>query len=264
MSVDDLFVLNRFLSTTGELLHYLEVRQRAAGFPAALIFDEIDHLGAYISRNRFDMDIEKHLKKADFMWVDSFCDVVDQHFEGENWETSPAPRPLFPDELATMLATLDERRPAGWLMMDSLIRDLSSGARNAMAETLAKLWPTLQKHPARRFLMGDEQPIEIWMCRDGMEPTNPEMQRSAQISCLAVNKPQLAVLVLSFLPTGGIANVVCHRVGAPTVLQIDYPELVGEAEHRCTTIRLADGRNHLQSGSRQGRRDKRDSRQRGR
>jgi hypothetical protein len=56
MSVDDLFVLGRFLPTTGELVHYLEVRQQVAGLPGALLFDEIDHLGGYISKNRFDMD----------------------------------------------------------------------------------------------------------------------------------------------------------------------------------------------------------------
>jgi len=110
MSVDDLFVLNRFLPTTGELLHYLEVRQRAAGFPAATIFDEIDHLGAYIGRNRFDMDIEESLKKTDVIWMDSFSDVVDRHFEGPDWETSPVPHQPFLEELAAVLGALDARR----------------------------------------------------------------------------------------------------------------------------------------------------------
>ncbi|MGI4800324.1 MAG: hypothetical protein ACRYG8_41085, partial [Janthinobacterium lividum] len=62
MSVDDLFVLNRFLPTTGQLIHYLAVRQQVAGLPKALLFDEIDHLGAYISRNRFDIDLREQSK----------------------------------------------------------------------------------------------------------------------------------------------------------------------------------------------------------
>jgi hypothetical protein len=264
MSVDDLFVLNRFLPTTGELLHYLEVRQRVAGFPAATIFDEMDHLGAYIGRNRFDMEIEEHLKEVDVLLMDSFCDVVDRHFEGHDWETSPVPRQQFPEELAAVLAALDARRPPGWLMMDSLIRDQGGGGRDAIAETLAKLWPTLHSHPARRFLLDAESPIEIWMCRDGMEPSEPEVRRSGQIGCLVANKQRVAILVLSFVPTGGIADVACRYIGAPTVLQVDYTELAHEAERRRTMVRPTDDRNGRRSGGRPGPRNKRGSRGKGR
>lgn len=237
MSVDDLFVLNRFLPTTGDLLHYLEVRQRTAGFPTAMIFDEIDHLGAYIGQNRFDMEIEKRLKQADLLWMDSFCDIVDRHFEREDWDTHPVPRQSFPQELTAVLAALDERRPKGWLMMDSSIRDRSSDARQTIADALADPRTTLQARPVRRFIAGGEAPIEICMCRNGMEPTKPDTHRSGQISCLAANKPHVLVLVLSFLPNGKIVNVACHRASAPTVLQIDYPELATEAERRRAMIR---------------------------
>ena len=88
MSVDDLFVLKRFLPTAGQLFHYLDVRQQVAGIPKALLFDEIDHLGAYISRNRFDEDIREQLRKADMVTWDSFSDIVDQHFEGLDWDTN--------------------------------------------------------------------------------------------------------------------------------------------------------------------------------
>ena len=260
MSVDDIFVLNRFLPATGELLHYLEVRQIAAGYPAATIFDEMDHLGAYISRNQFDMDIKKHLKECDTLLMDSFCEVVDRHFEGENWETSPVPRQAFPEELANVLAALDACRPPGWLMMDSWIRNQSGAARDAMAKTMATLWRTLQQRPSRHFLRGDEPPVEVWMCRSGMEPAKVEMQRSGQINCLLTNKPRLAVLVLSFLPTGAIVNVACHLVDAPTVLQVEYPELVAEAKRRRTTSRPVDDRNGSRSGGRPTRRDKLSSR----
>ena len=104
MSVDDLFVLNRFLPTTGELLHYLEVRQQAAGIPNAMLFDEIEHLGAYIADNRFDMRIKDQLKGADMVAWDSFGDAVDKHFEGDRWQTTPAPHQEYPEELAAVLS----------------------------------------------------------------------------------------------------------------------------------------------------------------
>jgi hypothetical protein len=106
MSVDDLFVLNRFLPTTGELFNYLEVRQAVAGLPKAMMFDEIDHLGAYVSKNRFDQDMEEQLKTADIAAWDSFSDLVDRHFEGETWLTTPVPRQAYPTEVAELLDVL--------------------------------------------------------------------------------------------------------------------------------------------------------------
>jgi hypothetical protein len=47
LSIDDLFVLRRFLLTAGEFVHYMEVRQAVAGLRGAHLFDELDHLGAY-------------------------------------------------------------------------------------------------------------------------------------------------------------------------------------------------------------------------
>ena len=57
MSIDDLFVLKRILPTPGVFAHYMEVRQAVAGMRRAHLFDEFDHLGAYITKNRFDQDI---------------------------------------------------------------------------------------------------------------------------------------------------------------------------------------------------------------
>ena len=58
---DDLFVLNRFLPTTGVLIHYLQVRQSVGGIRNANLFDETDHLGAYIQQNRFDMTLREQM-----------------------------------------------------------------------------------------------------------------------------------------------------------------------------------------------------------
>ena len=111
MSVDDLFVLNRFLPTIGELFHYLQVRQQAAGIPNAMLYDEIEHLGAYITDNRFDMRIKDQLKKADSVTSKPFGDVVDKHFEGDTWKTAPAPHQEYPAELGSV----DKGNPKfGW------------------------------------------------------------------------------------------------------------------------------------------------------
>ena len=46
LSIDELFVLRRFLPNPGSFAHYMEVRQAVAGIRRSLLFDEFDHLGA--------------------------------------------------------------------------------------------------------------------------------------------------------------------------------------------------------------------------
>jgi hypothetical protein len=93
MSIDDLFVLKRLLPTMGEFAHYLEVRQAIASMKGAHLFDELDHLGAYIKKNRFDQDIEEERAKhrPNLMIVDGMSAVVDEHFGQFNWEAQPIP-----------------------------------------------------------------------------------------------------------------------------------------------------------------------------
>src|SRR3546814_3217035 len=62
------------------------------------------YLGAYISRNRIDMDIREAMAEADLMTLDAFCEVVDRYFEGPDWEAKPVPSQSIPaDRKSTRL-----------------------------------------------------------------------------------------------------------------------------------------------------------------
>ena len=220
MSVDDLFVLNRFLPTIGQLFHYLEVRQQAAGVPNAMLYDEIDHLGAYIADNRFDMRIKDQLQEADLVVWDSFGDVMDKHFEGDTWKTAPVPHQEFPDELVPVLSALDIHRPAGWLEMDAHIRNLNADARSNLAETIMELRATLDEHPKRRFLLCGDSAIQLWLCRGKIEPSPQVMRYQGEVSCLAANVPRVIVLRLSYNEQGGITSLACNSFNKPLVIQI--------------------------------------------
>src|SRR3546814_12170670 len=76
------------------------------------------YLGAYISRNRIDMDIREAMAEADLMTLDAFCEVVDRYFEGPDWEAKPVPSQSIPATLERVLAALDALKPTGWLAMD--------------------------------------------------------------------------------------------------------------------------------------------------
>lgn len=229
MSVDDLFVLNRFLPTTGQLVHYLTVRQQVASMPKALLFDEIDHLGAYISRNRFDIDICKQSKEADRVYWDAFSDTVDHHFEGEHWAERPVPAQSMPAALIRLLEALDRHRPAGWLRIDALLRDYNQTGRENVAAFLEQLEPTLREHPKRRFLIANGTSLEAWLCRAGAEPSAAEIQFQAQVACAVAKASMTEVLVLSYRRLGEIGGIQRQTVKAASILQLDYPTVQAEA-----------------------------------
>ncbi len=232
MSVDDLFVLNRYLPTTGELFHYLEVRQQAAGIPNAILIDEVDHLGAYISHNRFDVVMKEQLEEADMVILDSPSDPVDKYFEGETWKTEPAPHQEYPGELTSVLNALDRFRPAGWLEMDTYIRNYNSSGRNNMAKIFMELQATLSLHPIRRFLFGSENPLQVWLCRDGIQPTLEEMRYQGEVGCLVMNASKILVLRLSYDEKGEINDLGCTSFTKPYVTQPNYADLKRQAEHQ--------------------------------
>jgi len=166
MSIDDLFVLKRFLPSPGAFLHYMEVRQAIANVSKAFLYDEFDHLGSYITKNRFDLDsIEKLEKeKGSMLLWDGMSGIVDTSFEGLDWDTKPLPTQDFPKEVTDLLEALDSTRAPGWLAIDSHIRNYDVHTRSTLASMLQKLGNSLDKHPARYFLIGnDDEFLFIWM-----------------------------------------------------------------------------------------------------
>ncbi len=229
MSVDDLFVLNRFLPTTGELVHYLSVRQKVAGLKGALLFDESDHLGAYLTKNRFDMDIREQLKEADLVTWDGYSDKVDRYFEGEDWQANPPPSQPFPAAVGRLLKALDELRPSGWLQFDGFLRDFGDEGRDSISQYLDELTPTLSEHPRRRFQIGEDAPVQFWLFREASPPDATEVRYQAQVGCLTVNAADMRVLLVAYDNSGRIGGLRCEAHPAPSVLQVDYPTLREEA-----------------------------------
>lgn len=166
LSIDDLFVLKRFLPTPGFFAHYLEVRQSVAGIRGAHLFDEFDHLGAYLTKNRFDHDLAEQLKngKASMVLWDGMSEIVDKCFEGEDWETKALPTQNIPLEVSNLLDAIDATRASGWLSAESHIRDFGGDGKNNLAKMLVDLRKTLNEHPFRYFsLGGDGAPLFVWL-----------------------------------------------------------------------------------------------------
>lgn len=230
LSADDLFVLNRLLPTAGELFHYFEVRQQVAGIRKAMLYDEFDHLGAYVAKNRFDFILKDQLKEADEVMWDAFSDSIDAYFMAEGWEQQPPPRQSMPPEAQAILDALDRSKPLGWLKCETYIRNLDDDGRTNLATIVGNLVPTLVQYPQRRFVLSGDVPMQFWLTRSG-SPPNPEILRhKGEVACLALNVSRMPAIVLQITPQGGIEHASCCELRAPSMLQLNYPQLLEEAK----------------------------------
>jgi hypothetical protein len=219
LSIDDLFVLKRLLPTPGEFAHYMEVRQAVAGMRKAHLFDELDHLGAYLKKNRFDQEIAEQLKgdNLNMLIWDGMSDIVDRTFEGEDWETRPFPTQNFPEEVQKLLDALDVTRAHGWLSAESQIRDLGEDGRKNLAKMLFDLRQTLNQYLARYFVLaGDGKPLFVWLQQHGQQIDWSKVNEKASAASLAVEASNVVGVVAAVSADGTYHQAQSFSVRVPT------------------------------------------------
>lgn len=219
LSIDELFVLKRLLPTPGEFAHYMEVRQAVAGMRRAHLFDEFDHLGAYLKKNRFDQDIANQLTggKANMLIWDGMSDIVDRSFEGEDRDNGPFPTQDFPEEVLKLLRALDATRTRGWLSAESHIRDFGEDGRNNLAKMLSDLRQTLNQHPARYFVIsGDGKPLFVWLQQHEHQIDWTKVNDKASAATLAVKASEAIGVVAEVSADGIYHRAQSFNVHIPT------------------------------------------------
>lgn len=252
LSIDDLFVLRRLLPTPGEFAHYMEVRQAVAGMRRAHLFDEFDHLGAYLRKNRFDQDIADQLKgsKVNMLIWDGMSDIIDGSFEGDDWERKPFPTQAFPMEALKLLGALDATRARGWLPAESHIRDLGEEGRNNLARMLSDLRPTLNQYPARYFMSGDGKPLFIWLQQHNHQIDWTKVNEKASAAALAV-KASSAMGVVAEVSADGTYQraqyLPIHIPSAPTEENAHIYKEATRMAHRAREVNLNQPKNIIPS-----------------
>ena len=235
MSIDDLFILKRFLPSPGALMHYLEVRQSVAGIRGTRLFDEIDHLGAYIEKNRFDETMREQMAEgADFAVWDGFSAVVDRHFEGDNWETRTPPGQAFPSEVSELLDALNATKAPGWLAADSHVRNFGHAARERLAATLRQILPTLADRNSRWFQVGDGPPLFVWLQRVGTIPDLVQIRLKANAATLAAGSNESVVILVSATARGNFSRAERIKNSVPAIDTPEYADIRSEASRMKT------------------------------
>ncbi|MDB5581979.1 MAG: preprotein translocase subunit SecA [Bradyrhizobium sp.] len=226
LSIDDLFALRRFLPTTGEMLHYFETRQAVAGIPEAILFDEMDHLGAYITKNRFDLTLQQQVAEGpDLIWWDGQSDPIDDYFAKGDIGTNTSPGQGFPEEGRKLLVALGSTREKGWLAVASYIRTFGEEGRNSFAEMLRQLRISLSQQVSRYFQFGDGPPLFVWLHRTGYLPDMQVIQAKAQAAAVAAGSPRTIAVLAYTTPTGDYSRVVPLNVQVPIEGSPEYAAL---------------------------------------
>jgi len=234
LSIDDLFVLNRLLPTMGQLAHYLEVRQVLAGMKGVRLFDEIDHLGAYITKNRFDQDIEEQRAKDKdrpslIVW-DGMSKPVDDYFALPDWESQPKPKQECPAELERLLEALDRTRLPGWLEAESHLRNYGAKGRLDIATALEKLRASLAQYPNRFFSMAGEGALFIWIQILGKQVDLAAARDKAAAAMLAMRATRMIAIAVVASPSDGYLSAQLVKVALPKQRTAENAHIYEDAE----------------------------------
>ncbi|MEP3784151.1 hypothetical protein [Ascidiaceihabitans sp.] len=233
MSLDDLFVLRQLLNGAGEFLHYLDVRQALAGMKNVSLFDEMDHIGAYISNNRIDQGIAQMAQDegADYVGIDGMQqDILDPYFSHPDWPDCERPRQIFPARTQELLDALADTSQAGWLSGDTFIRDMSGEGRQQIADQYEKILPNLAHKSFTYFAVGGEITAIFGMLREDADSSLTNLTRTSETMAMALEQKNIRLFEISVNPDGKISKAKSRFISSPTVLRNDYSQLFNEAK----------------------------------
>ena len=219
ISIDDLFVLKRMLPTAGVFAHYMEVRQAVSNLKQGLLFDEIDHLGAYLSNNRFDLDIidQTTKGKSDLILFNGMSKIVDKAFEDEHWDTKAKPSQKFPSIVSKLLNALDVSHMPGWLSIESIIRNFGEALRNDFASYLSEIHKEISKYPSLYFIFtGGDQAIFVWMQNSNYEVEWEKLNEKASAFALSINEKELKGVLIKVDKLGVYESAEHFKIHFPT------------------------------------------------
>lgn len=229
VAIDELLVLGRLLPSTGALMHYLRIRQEAAGIKELFLFDELDYLGAYITKNRFFDDLRPQLTQgANLIVVDGMSFVIDDYFSQHDWVQKAPPAQECPEELHGLLAALNRTRALGWIEADSHLRDFGFEGRNDLAKQLEPLRKSLSRYPRRYFATRVDFGLLFWLHREGDAAEMEAAQLKAQAVAESFDVQRVLLIVIGVDKRGRYARTVPHwiqRAQANEVIRADAAAL---------------------------------------
>jgi len=257
LAIDDLWVLRRFLTSAGALIHYLEVRQASAAIRRVVVHDEIDHLGSYLQHNRYDkVQLEQLGRKNDLLIWDGYSSAIDEYFGHPDFEKRRPPSQEMPATLQRLLDQLANTRQPGWLRADALLRNLSGSARDAVSRKIDEAIEQLKTASYRAYHLPDAAvPVSLVVARAGAEPSDQPFLAAGSAAAVAFRRTHQVVVVVRFDDAGAWQAAYMLEAHAPEndaagqeSLRIHAQKILGEARKKAeepadqATMRIAKAR----------------------
>jgi hypothetical protein len=191
----------------------------------------MDHLGAYLAKNRFDMTLREQLREgAERVVWDGLSAEIERYFAADRWLHEPPPEQSMPPLLQRLLAALAKTSSPGWLTMDAAIRDYADEARVRLASLLQETTASLKDRDRRWFVFGGEVPLLFWLNKEGTPFDANALVRQAEIVAVALGSAQTRVVRALATTTGEFSEAWGLRVGVPDPSGPGYQALFREAE----------------------------------
>jgi hypothetical protein len=133
---------------------------------------------------------------------------------------------------------LDALRPNNWLEFDGVLRDYGQEGRDNIQRYFDKLVPTLAEHSRRRLLVSceDGEPLQVWLCRNGEQPTTQSVQYQAQVACAVLGVSKIRVLTIIYDHPNQIDELSCATKSAATIIQNNYASILDEAKRQLSKM----------------------------
>ncbi len=233
MSIDDLIAIKHVLRSCGELMHYFDVRQQMSSIREAFLFDEMDHLGAYVSNNRIDQTAKERLQNDQLngIWFDGFdLDVLGPYFSDPDWPNVIPPSQPYPEHLSQLLSALDEERHPGWLEGDNCIRDMGSEGREQFEALYKRTAHSLRHKGQTYFLTGGGVSNFYALSRSDGIDRSLSARRQAEVATIALGGQKVVLFELILDPGLNITHARSTSINPPSALRNDYGQILRGAE----------------------------------
>ncbi len=157
-------------------------------------------------------------------------EIVNKSFEGAEWERGPFPTQEFPEEVQNLLDALDATRAHGWLSAESHIRNFDEEGRNNLARALSDLRQTLNRVPARYFvLLGDSEALFIWLQQHDSQIDWVKVNDKASAAALTANSSKISGIMAEVSADGFYHRAQSFAIQMPTAMTQENANIYDDA-----------------------------------
>lgn len=204
-----------------------------------MLYDEMDHLGAYISQNRVERRIQQMMldDKVDAVWMEGMDEIIGKYFADPDWPETEIPAQTYPKKTQELLNALERSHFPRWVEADNFIRDLSGDGRSQFEDHFNAAFPILRERPTTFFAHGGEVVAMFGLMRSDTLELREVLMKKAEAFALAFETNKIRLFQLGVRPNREILSARMVWVSAPAAIRNDYGTIVEDAERLRGKIR---------------------------